>query len=106
MILLFVIMYVGMSSKELEQSGIRIVLTTYDVLARAKEDSVLLKYQWHRIVLDEAHVIRKSKSKKTVNALKLQSYYRWAVTGTPFSNRISDVATICRFVAQAPWVID
>ena len=94
----------------------RIVVTTYDVV-RSEYASFLLSSpsrsspypglfgkEWQRVVLDEAHCIRTPDGITANSVCALHDLgARWAVTGTPFSNKISDVMSLCRFVGVEPW---
>lgn len=88
-----------------------VTLTTYGVVLaeynhkrnNPSYHSPLLDHCFHRILLDEAHYIRTMNNQTTYAILKLQARKRWCVTGTPFNNKIEDLATLCRFIGQAPY---
>ncbi len=80
------------------------VLTTYGILGRAE----LAYMRWGRVVLDEAHYIKNGikKSKPPLcatNAYRLYSKFKWCITGTPFNNRMSDIASLCKFIGTEPY---
>ena len=52
------------------------------------------KAQWHRLVVDEAHVARNSKSKVFKGIYHIKATYKWMVTGTPVQNRLSDICSL------------
>ncbi|KAF8392233.1 hypothetical protein HHK36_022575 [Tetracentron sinense] len=64
-----------------------VVLTTYGVLTSAykydSEKSIFHQVQWYRVVLDEAHIIKSSKTQGAQAAFTLSSHCRWCLTGTP-----------------------
>ncbi|CAK9134605.1 unnamed protein product [Ilex paraguariensis] len=64
-----------------------VVLTTYGVLTAAYkidgENSIFHRVEWHRVVLDEAHTIKASRTQGAQAAFTLSSYCRWCLTGTP-----------------------
>jgi len=76
-----------------------IVLTTYGMVAKGmaakSTTSPLHTIKWNRIIFDEAHHLRNSKTAIHKNALKLQGDIRWLVTGTPIQNRKSDFYSLC-----------
>ena len=55
-------------------------------------------YEWDRIFIDEAHVLRNNKSKFYESCLLLKSKIRWALTATPVMNRMSDFVNIMNWV--------
>ena len=89
------------------------VLTTYSVLqsdmraSRLRDEagsraSVLHAVHWHRVVLDEAHVIANPKAKQSKAVMMLQADRRWAVTGTPLQNKMDDLMTLFAFLRIEP----
>lgn len=45
--------------------------------------SIFNNINWYRVVLDEAHNIKCSKTKVAQSAFALNAYCRWCLTGTP-----------------------
>lgn len=70
-----------------------IVITTYGMIS--KTDGLLHKLKWNRIVYDEAHHLRNSKTSISKGAHSLKSSIRWLITGTPIQNKLSDFYTLC-----------
>ncbi|GMN56206.1 hypothetical protein TIFTF001_025324 [Ficus carica] len=74
-------------AKILAQSDV--VITTYGVLAsefsteNADDNGGLYSVRWFRVVLDEAHTIKSSKSQILMAAAALVADRRWCLTGTP-----------------------
>lgn len=69
---------------------IRIVITTHHTLLK---DNILNKIKWRRIIIDESHIFRNMKTKKTQNFLNFQSKIIWSLTGTPIQNSKQDLIT-------------
>lgn len=61
----------------------KIVITSYGTLSSDTIYGPLSKIQWRRVVLDEAHSIRNSKTNAALAACALSAKSRWALTGTP-----------------------
>ena len=88
-----------------------VVITTYgtaqaEMESKTRADSAtspLLRVRWFRIMLDEAHTIRESKSGQARAMFKLFADRRWALTGTPIQNRLEDLGSICSFLRLYPY---
>ncbi|KAL3324815.1 hypothetical protein AABB24_038758 [Solanum stoloniferum] len=86
-----------------------VVLTTYGVLAsefsaeNAEDSGGLLSIRWFRVVLDEAHTIKSSKSQISNAAAALIADRRWCLTGTPIQNNLEDIYSLLRFLRVEPW---
>lgn len=105
-----------------------VVLTTYTTLGREWKgkgsQAALVKNHWHRVILDEgkhclfcfpdefvtsktdhsiAHCIKDTSSVTAQAALALKADCRWAVTGTPVQNGLSDMFSLFRFIQVYPY---
>ncbi|PHH64817.1 hypothetical protein CDD81_3883 [Ophiocordyceps australis] len=90
-----------LSTKELQ--GYDVVITSYGKLSRELEPKVtpvLLSKtaQWRRLVLDEGHTIRNSKTKIAQAACRVEATSRWVLTGTPIVNSIKDLHSLIKFL--------
>ncbi|KAL3718231.1 hypothetical protein ACJRO7_003375 [Eucalyptus globulus] len=94
-------------AKLLAQSDV--VITTYGVLTseysgeNSGESGVLFSVRWFRVVLDEAHTIKSSKSQISMAAAALVANCRWCLTGTPIQNSLEDIYSLLRFLRVEPW---
>jgi len=75
-----------------------VYLTHYDKIASKPELCNGAVYD--RIILDEAHIIRNSATKKAQSILKIAKpvKYKWALTGTPITNGMDDGTTYLKFI--------
>ncbi|KAJ5725810.1 uncharacterized protein N7483_007167 [Penicillium malachiteum] len=87
-----------------------VVITTYNTLAREHDNKLLGKGQsplhdflWYRIVLDEAHIIRRPETTfhKAVSSLSANS--RWCLSGAPIQNSLADLASLLVFLKIRPF---
>ncbi|BGP54753.1 hypothetical protein JCM8202_003260 [Rhodotorula sphaerocarpa] len=68
-----------------------------------KEDSILHKIKWHRVILDEAHNIKDRQANTAKAAFALRAHYRWCLSGTPLQNRVGELYSLIRFVGCDPF---
>ncbi|KAI9765896.1 MAG: hypothetical protein M1840_007037 [Geoglossum simile] len=62
------------------------------------ERGLLHSMKFHRVVLDESHVIKNHRSRTSVACYMLNAEYRWALSGTPIHNRIEEIFPYFRFL--------
>ncbi|OJJ43211.1 hypothetical protein ASPZODRAFT_123900 [Penicilliopsis zonata CBS 506.65] len=82
-----------------------IVITTYHTLIaefKTKTYSPLHRIHWYRVVLDEAHIIRRQATKFWRACYELDANSRWCLTGTPIQNRLEDIGNLFSFLRVSP----
>ncbi|CAG7837389.1 unnamed protein product [Allacma fusca] len=90
-----------------------VVLTTYTILSaeipKLSEQSAeacrspVIRVHWERIVLDEGHQIRNSKTGGSQAVCRLAAQRRWVVTGTPVHNKPADMFALVKFLRLEPF---
>jgi non-specific serine/threonine protein kinase len=73
-----------------------LVLSTYGLAAR--DQPLLAKVPWRRVVLDEAQQIKNSVSRTAQSVRAIPAGRRIAMTGTPVENRLSELWSIMHFL--------
>ncbi|KAI0971986.1 SNF2 family N-terminal domain-containing protein [Xylaria arbuscula] len=86
-----------------------IILTTYHTVSAEwkaynnNQTSLLFSVEWKRVILDEAHFIRNMNSTMARAVCSLSASSRWAVSGTPVQNRLSDLTSLLKFIRANPY---
>jgi len=89
-----------------------IVVTTYGILASDSKkngpsqshlpSSTFVppteRYIWHRIVLDESHMIKNKSKIYAGGVMNLHASFRWCMSGTPWLNDLMDLHAQLRFL--------
>ncbi|XDG08564.1 hypothetical protein ABKA04_008179 [Annulohypoxylon sp. FPYF3050] len=77
-----------------------VVFTTYHTLAYSmnQSNSVIFDISWFRVILDEAHMIRRRETTLYQAASQLSAQFRWCLTGTPIQNNLEDVGSLLAFL--------
>ncbi|KAI0889137.1 SNF2 family N-terminal domain-containing protein [Annulohypoxylon maeteangense] len=97
--------------------SVNIVITTYETLRadfieeggvrrrsnKATKVDQLHSISWHRVILDEAHVVRNRATKKFQAVNMLRARHRWCLTGTPIQNRLEDLGALVEFLKVGPF---
>ncbi|GAB0090596.1 Transcription termination factor 2 [Sergentomyia squamirostris] len=81
-----------------------LVVTTYSTLNHElAKCGPLFRVNWHRVVLDEGHVIRNHNTANALACFELTSTRRWILTGTPLHNYIKDLFSVMKFIRCSPF---
>ncbi|KAH8668495.1 SNF2 family N-terminal domain-containing protein [Xylariales sp. PMI_506] len=91
-----------------------IVVTTYNTISQEFSEgngerggfgkaSLLHSVEWYRVVLDEAHIIRRQATKFHKTCAELKANSRWCLTGTPIQNKLDDLGALFCFVRAKPF---
>jgi SWI/SNF-related matrix-associated actin-dependent regulator of chromatin subfamily A3 len=82
-----------------------IVITTYHTLASEFSSSrtLISDIEWYRLVLDEAHIIRRQSTGLYRTVAGIQAHSRWCLTGTPIQNRLEDIGSLLAFLKIDPF---
>jgi SNF2 family DNA or RNA helicase len=82
----------------------KIVISTYGAITLSKKQlsnkalTMLHKVKWSRIIFDEAHHLRNSKTTRYIGARLLPANSRWLVSGTPVQNKKQDFYSLCALI--------
>jgi len=74
----------------------RIVVTTYGTMVSRLK--TLQEIEWDRVVFDEAHHLRETKTKIFAAASALKANIHWFMTGTPIQNRRQDLYALFKLL--------
>ena len=58
----------------------------------------LLNIEFDRCILDECHAIKNPKSRRAKACSRVLARFRWCLSGTPFQNKLGEVASLLRFL--------
>jgi len=58
----------------------------------------IFSFQFHRIILDEAHIIRNPSARMYKSCKALKATYRLCLTGTPLTNKPEDIYSLLSFL--------
>lgn len=73
-----------------------VCITSYEMIIREK--SVLKKFNWHYMVIDEAHRIKNEKSKLSEFIREFTTTNRLLLTGTPLQNNLHELWALLNFL--------
>lgn len=75
-----------------------VVITTYGTCVNMGPDSVLHKFRFGRVIVDEAHHLRNNKTMCHTSIDLLQKDVLWLLTGTPIQNNLRDLFNLLKLI--------
>lgn len=88
--------YYGSGRDLPEAMNHQIILTTYAVVRNDVE--LLSKQKFHMVVLDESQTIKNVTAQQTRSVFLLNADHRFALSGTPIENNLSELYSLFRFI--------
>jgi superfamily II DNA or RNA helicase len=73
-----------------------LVVTSYPLLTR--DADILARQPFHSVILDEAHLIKNSRSKLFDAACRLDARHRLCLSGTPIENHLGELWSLFHFL--------
>lgn len=97
------LVYHGQGTKSIGVNELKeapIVISTYGMvsLSKSQQKNPLHKMKWNRVIYDEAHHLRNSKTSVHCGARAINSDITWLVTGTPIQNKKNDFYSLCSVI--------
>jgi SNF2 family DNA or RNA helicase len=70
-----------------------------------KEECAILgdKSKFHRVILDEAQNIKNRATKAALAGCRINSTFRWCLTGTPMQNNVEEMYSLVKFCRIRPY---
>ncbi|GFT87465.1 DNA excision repair protein ERCC-6 [Nephila pilipes] len=73
-----------------------ILITSYTGIVQHK--SILLKHEWHYVILDEGHKIRNPDAKATLVVKQFRTPHRIILSGSPIQNNLKELWSLFDFI--------
>lgn len=61
--------------------------------------------KWYRVIIDEAQCIKNRNTKAALACCRLNSTYRWCMSGTPMMNSVQELHSLLKFLRIRPYSI-
>ena len=97
--------YLNALEDRMPLTDLDICFMSYEQMRNAikTRDSVLTRFGFWRIMLDEAQLVAQSNSVAAVVASSLWRRHAWVVTGTPISSSVDELRGLCEFLSLEPY---
>ncbi|KAI9040111.1 P-loop containing nucleoside triphosphate hydrolase protein [Aspergillus affinis] len=59
--------------------------------------------KWYRVIIDEAQCIKNRNTKAAIACCRLDSIYRWCMSGTPMMNSVQELHSLLKFLRIRPY---
>jgi len=73
-----------------------VLVTSYEGVL--KEKSILTRFKWNYLIIDEAHRIKNETSALSQVVRKMQTQFRLLITGTPLQNNLHELWALLNFL--------
>ena len=79
-----------------ELEKFNVCITTYRIISI--DSKIFKRRKWFSLILDEAHLIKNSKTLSFMSLHRLRTFNRILLTGTPLQNRLNELWTLMTFI--------
>ncbi|KAI9932674.1 hypothetical protein ASPWEDRAFT_22444 [Aspergillus wentii DTO 134E9] len=59
--------------------------------------------KWHRVIIDEAQCIKNRNTKSALACCRINTTYRWCMSGTPMMNNVEELHSLLKFLRIRPY---
>ena len=92
-------------SRKIQEDGVYLISQSLlNCRNRTVGTSIVHNVYWDRVFIDEAHLLRNSKSKIFEACCMLDAGIKWALTATPVMNRMTDFVNIMRWIGVSQFL--
>ncbi|KAF7729901.1 hypothetical protein EC973_003635 [Apophysomyces ossiformis] len=98
----------GRATEEHTLAPYDVIITSYSMVANdlVEEEAKrgpLSRLEFHRVILDEAHIIKNKRTRMAEACCRLQADHRWCLTATPIQNKIDELYSLIKFLKIRPY---
>ncbi|KAL5040914.1 hypothetical protein BDW71DRAFT_24791 [Aspergillus fruticulosus] len=59
--------------------------------------------EWYRVIIDEAQCIKNRATQSAIACCRLNTTYRWCMSGTPMMNNVEELHSLLKFLRNRPY---